>query len=106
MSWLPDRQQCQQWGGPHFRFPFNRASFLEDCHWPELPSYVFQDNGGELLAFGQFYQHLGRCHLARLIVSPNHRGAGLGSALVTQLAQIGIRALQVTECSLFVLRTN
>ncbi|WKD49652.1 GNAT family N-acetyltransferase [Microbulbifer spongiae] len=106
MSWLPDRQQCQQWGGPQFRFPFNRASFLEDCRWPELPSYVLQNREGKLLAFGQYYRHLGRCHLGRLIVSPNHRGTGLGSTLVTRLAQTGIKALEVTECSLFVLRTN
>ncbi|BBM01102.1 GNAT family N-acetyltransferase [Microbulbifer sp. GL-2] len=106
MSWLPDRQQCQQWGGPNFRFPFDQASFLKDCRWPELPSYVLQDCEGGMLAFGQYYLHLGRCHLGRLIVSPNHRGAGLGGTLVTQLAKIGIRDLGVTECSLFVLRTN
>ncbi|MCO1334549.1 GNAT family N-acetyltransferase [Microbulbifer sp. OS29] len=106
MSWLPDREQCQQWGGPDFRFPFNQGSFLEDCRWPELPSYALQDSDGDVLAFGQYYQHLGRCHLSRLIVSPSHRGAGLGRALVTQLAQTGASALDATECSLFVLRTN
>ncbi|WP_444929263.1 GNAT family N-acetyltransferase [Microbulbifer sp. SSSA002] len=60
----------------------------------------------DVLAFGQYYQHLGRGHLSRLIVSPNHRGAGLGRALVVQLAQTGTRALDAIECSLFVLRTN
>ncbi|GAA5443595.1 hypothetical protein Misp06_01772 [Microbulbifer sp. NBRC 101763] len=106
MSWLPDKQQCQQWGGPNFRFPFDQGSFLEDCRWPELPSYVLLDREGEMLAFGQYYQHLDRCHLGRLIVSPNHRGAGLGEELVTLIAQTGIKALGVAECSLFVLRTN
>ncbi|AWF79518.1 N-acetyltransferase [Microbulbifer sp. A4B17] len=106
MSWLPDREQCQQWGGPDFRFPFEQRSFLEDCRWPELPSYALQDSSGDVLAFGQYYQHLGRCHLSRLIVTPNHRGAGLGRALVALLAQTGAIALGATECSLFVLRTN
>ncbi|WP_445362977.1 GNAT family N-acetyltransferase [Microbulbifer sp. ANSA003] len=106
MSWLPDREQCQQWGGPDFRFPFEGKSFMEDCRWPELPSYALQDSSGDVLAFGQYYQHLGRCHLSRLIVSPNHRGAGLGRSLVVQLAQTGARALDAIECSLFVLRTN
>ncbi|GAB2890916.1 GNAT family N-acetyltransferase [Microbulbifer echini] len=106
MSWLPDREQCQQWGGPKFRFPLERASFLEDCRWPELPSYTLQDSSGDALAFGQYYQHLGRCHLSRLIVTPNHRGAGIGRALIIRLAQTGARTLDATECSLFVLRTN
>ncbi|WP_226643575.1 GNAT family N-acetyltransferase [Microbulbifer variabilis] len=106
MSWLPDKEQCQQWGGPNFRFPFELEAFLEDCRWPELPSYALQDSSDDLLAFGQYYQNLDRCHLSRLIVAPNHRGAGLGRALITQLAQIGAGALDTTECSLFVLRTN
>ncbi|MEX2963478.1 GNAT family N-acetyltransferase [Microbulbifer sp. TYP-18] len=106
MSWLSDRQQCLQWGGPNFRYPFDRASFLEDCYWRELQGYVISNPEGEMLAFGQYHERRGRCHLGRLIVAPEHRGAGLGKILVTLLAQTGSRALNAAECSLFVLRAN
>lgn len=104
MAWLPDERACRQWGGPAFRYPFSEQTFLEDCRWQELPSYVLLD--GELRAFGQFYQRLGRCHLGRLIVAPAHRGAGVGRTLVTELLRRGCADLRVSECSLFVLKDN
>ncbi|WP_323845944.1 GNAT family N-acetyltransferase [Microbulbifer magnicolonia] len=106
MSWLADLCQCRQWGGPQFRYPFDAQTFVEDCRWRELPSHALVRGRGELLAFGQYYQRLGRCHLGRLIVSPQHRGIGLGKALVTGLARRGCSELGASECSLFVLQDN
>lgn len=106
MSWLPDRWQCLKWGGPQFRYPFTEQTFFEDCRWRELPSHALVNAERELLGFGQYYGRLGRCHLGRLIVSPQHRGAGLGKALVTKLVQQGCSQLDARECSLFVLKDN
>ncbi|MFC6634009.1 GNAT family N-acetyltransferase [Microbulbifer taiwanensis] len=106
MTWLPDLRQCRQWGGPTFRYPFTEQTFIEDCRWPDLPSCVLLDEDGESLAFGQYYERRDRCHLGRLIVSPGHRGAGLGRTLVTELSKRGCRELNARECSLFVLKDN
>lgn len=105
MGWLPDGRACRQWGGPRFRYPFSEQTFRQDCRWGEVASRMLVD-GDELLAFGQYYPRLGRCHLGRLIVSPTRRGSGLGRALVAILMRRGCADLGVGECSLFVLKDN
>lgn len=106
MSWIGSQQQCTQWGGPGFRYPFDSQSFSEDCRWKELPSFALENAQGELLAFGQFYNRLDHCHLGRLIVAPSARGRGVGKQLVRGLAAQGREALHFTQCSLFVLKNN
>ena len=106
MQWFPSGESCIVWGGQGFRFPFTAHTFLTDCRWSELPSYVLQQRSGELCAFGQYYLRAGRCHLARLAVAPSHRGRGFGTWLIEKLMQIGTRELRVSECSLFVNVSN
>jgi ribosomal protein S18 acetylase RimI-like enzyme len=106
MEWFPDRLSCQLWGGPEFRFPFTEATFLEDTRSRELPSYVLVDVDERLLGFGQYYLRVGRCHLARLVISPEHRGEGLGRWLIGGLVELGAQHLGVGECSLFVAEDN
>lgn len=106
MAWFPDRRSCAIWGGPAFRYPFTEATFLADTRFRDLPSYVLVDEEGQVLAFGQYYQRAGRCHFGRLVVSPVHRGLGVGGRLIVDLAAIGTRRLGVDECSLFVVEDN
>jgi len=106
MGWFPDVAACRAWGGPEFRFPFTEATFLEDCRWESLASWALVKDDGALLGFGQFYLRAGRCHLGRLVISPAHRGRGLGHRLVGGLAELGCRRLGLTECSLFVVPEN
>ncbi|WP_237067987.1 GNAT family N-acetyltransferase [Microbulbifer guangxiensis] len=106
MSWITAKEQCEQWGGPVFRFPFSDESFREDCRWGELAAGALVADDGELLAFGQYYRRRDRCHLGRLIVSPVHRGRGIGAVLVRELARQGCAELDTAECSLFVLKNN
>ncbi|WP_437586754.1 GNAT family N-acetyltransferase [Sorangium sp. So ce1000] len=105
-EWFPDRRSCQVWGGPQFRFPFTDSTFLEDTRSHVLPSYVLLGTGDRLLGFGQYYSRAGRCHLARLVISPEHRGAGLGRWFIGSLAELGIQELGAGECSLFVAPDN
>ena len=67
-------------------------------------SLLAQDQS--LCAFGPYYLRTGRCHLARLIVAPRHRGKGLGGRLIVELSRIGCRELGVDACSLLVLPDN
>lgn len=106
MSWFPNRQSCQDWGGPQFRFPFTKDSFIADTAWRDYPSYALKDNNQHLVGFGQFYQRAGRCHLARLVIAPEQRGRGLGKVLVKALMAEGCKQLQLSGCSLFVLTHN
>ena len=72
----------------------------------ELTSFALLSDRDELLAFGQYYERIGRCHLGRLVVSPNHRGKGIAAELMKQLCEKGMQALSLNECSLFVLADN
>jgi ribosomal protein S18 acetylase RimI-like enzyme len=106
MRWFPDRQSCQTWGGPDFRFPFTEATFRADARLGELPCFALVDDDGRLAGFGQYYLRLGRCHLGRLAIAPGRRGRGLGTTLVHELGRRGQAALGVSGLSLFVLPGN
>jgi ribosomal protein S18 acetylase RimI-like enzyme len=105
MRWFPDRRSCAMWGGPEFGFPFTDESFRADLRL-HLPSYSVVGDNGELLGFGQYYVRVGRCHLARLAISPAHRGRALGEFLIRELCRIGCRELNAKDCSLFVMDSN
>jgi ribosomal protein S18 acetylase RimI-like enzyme len=64
------------------------------------------DAADTALAFGQYYERLGCCHLGRLVVAPEQRGKGIGELLVTELIARGTLALGIARCSLFVLDYN
>lgn len=106
MTWFPDRPSCRIWGGPDFRHPFTVETFREDTHWEEISSYAFDEPGGGLVAFGQFYARMDRCNLSRLAVSPSRRRQGWGVRLIRELADLGCKELAVEECSLFVMADN
>jgi ribosomal protein S18 acetylase RimI-like enzyme len=106
MCWFPDAESCRLWGGNDFRHPFTEDSFVADSHCETLPTYSLVGERGELLGFGQHYARVGRCHLGRLVIAPDHRGEGLGTRLIDQLVELGAPALGASECSLFVARTN
>lgn len=107
MRWFPDAGSCALWGGPQFRWPCTLVSFRADARIGELPSRMLVDEADHsMVAFGQFYRRLGRCHLGRLAVRPEVRGRGAGSRLIGELCAEGATALSVTEFSLFVLVRN
>lgn len=105
-SWFPDKESSYLWCGPGLRFPYTHQSFLEDMHWQKMPSYSLVDANGALAGFGQYYNKVGRCHLARLAIAPQLRGQGHGIAFFTRLMEIGMQDLSVKECSLFVMKHN
>lgn len=106
MGWFPDAHSVDIWGGPRFRFPFTRESFLEDCQIAKMSSYCLRSPNGELAAFGQFYDRDGRAHLARLISNPRARREGAGTRLIKLLIRAASQAGNYEEASLFVYRDN
>jgi ribosomal protein S18 acetylase RimI-like enzyme len=105
MSWFPDAASVDTWGGPGFRYPYTRATFIEDCRWPRVAARALKDSD-VLLAFGQFYERHERINLARLVVNPARRGEGLCGRLVRALMMESRRYFDRTEYSLFVYRSN
>ena len=105
-SWFPDKESSYFWCGPGLRFPFTHESFLEDIHWEKMPTYSLLDENQQLIGFGQYYEKFGRCHLARLAVSPLHRSKGIGQKFISQLMHLGMSELDAKESSLFVASAN
>lgn len=106
MSWFSSEQELLDWSGPNFRYPFDLSSFVEDLKLNELSSFALVADKTEFLAFGQYYQRLGKCHLGRLIVKPKFRGKGIAKELMSKICELGTKELEVKECSLFVLAHN
>jgi len=106
MDWFSSEDELLDWSGPHFRYPYNVSSFVEDLNINQLNSFSLISSKSEFLAFGQYYQRLGKCHLGRLIVNPQYRGKGFACVLIQQLSELGMKELEVKKCSLFVLAHN
>jgi ribosomal protein S18 acetylase RimI-like enzyme len=106
MRWFGDEAAVRIWGGPAFHFPYTEQSFRADSYWDSLAGFALCDDEGRMCAFGQLYEHLGRVHLARLVVDPERRGEGLGRALVLALLEVGASMWPVAEASLYVYRHN
>ncbi len=106
-AWLPDAASCQRWAGPRLAFPFVAS------HLPELlavageTSYCLAAGDSGPLGFGQFWLTTpGTAHLARIIVSPQARGQGLGRLLCQSLMAQARQTLGVHDFTLRVYRDN
>ena len=106
MGWFDTQRSINEWGGPNFRYPFDRETFVEDCHWPDMATYCVYSEKKIMCAFGQLYERDRRINLARLIAHPHMRGQGIGRRLVTMLMTIGVELFELKEYSLFVYRDN
>lgn len=106
MTWFPDAGSVDIWGGPKFRYPFTRKSFVKDCGIARMISYSLQAPDGRMVAFGQRYVRNERAHLARLIASPAARRQGYGRQLIEALIETVRREGKYTDLSLFVYRHN
>ena len=106
MSWFRNAGDVDLWGGPRFRYPFTSATFRKDCHWGRMPSFRLTSPAGDFAAFGQMYRRYGRINLARLVVSPDNRGHGVGKRLVALLIEVGPTLFTADEFSLFAYRHN
>jgi len=106
LKWFPDKASVNVWGGPKFRFPFNRHSFAEDIHWGRMASFSLRDERDGLVAFGQVYERYERIHFARLVAHPDIRGRGVGKHLMAELMAVTPSMYDCNEFSLFVFRGN
>ena len=82
MHWFPEYDDVRVWGGPSFRFPFTRETFVKDIYWGKMASFCLCEPSSRVVAFGQFLPkkvrelpaegYLINAHASLL---PRHRGA-------------------------------
>ncbi len=106
MTWFDSKHSVDIWGGPNFRYPFERANFVEDSHWYDMATFSLRSPDKAFSGFGQLYERDRRTHLARLIVHPQMRGQRTGKRLSRMLMTVGERLFPLDEYSLFVFRDN
>ncbi|MBU2878659.1 GNAT family N-acetyltransferase [Aliiglaciecola sp. SL4] len=101
-GWFVSFDEIRDWGGPNISFPISSRSLIVETKLAQGRSYKLIDTKNNMLAFGQCYERLGRCHLARLVVNPQNRGCGVGKQLVKQLLTQAPEYLVTKGFSLFV----
>ncbi|MEP4890359.1 MAG: N-acetyltransferase [Aliiglaciecola sp.] len=101
-SWFDSLDEVRDWGGPQMSFPVSLATLVAETNFNKVLSYKLIDSKNTMLAFGQCYDRLGRCHFARLIVNPRYRGRGFGKQLVMQLLEQETEKNSLKVFSLFV----
>lgn len=106
MTWFPNAESINIWGGPVFRYPFTGETFREDCRLDSMQSWVLRNPQGQLAAFGQAYDRYGRGHLARLVSCPHLRRQGAGRRLIQKIIESLEETEEYDEYSLFVFRDN
>jgi ribosomal protein S18 acetylase RimI-like enzyme len=106
MSWFSNAKSVDIWGGPKFRYPFDRSSFHEDCRWKEFSTHCLRTPDGKFAAFGQLGARYDRAHLARLITHPAMRGRGVGRRLIEGLIDEARHEQNFSKVALFVYRDN
>jgi len=106
VTWFDSEASVRTWGGPNIRYPINRESFVEDCHWHDMATFSLRGLDAVFSAFGQVYERHNRINLARLIVHPKLRRQGVGKRLMKSLMSVGKDLLPCDDYSLFVYRDN
>lgn len=104
-SWVDSARALERWAGPGLTWPIKAAALFEQLGGNELPSFCLTQDDLPV-AFGQlFVKGDKRLHLARIIVSPAHRGIGLGRQLCHRLLEEA-RSRHATHITLNVFADN
>lgn len=108
LSWSPSAEALRRWSGWNTRFPATAESLWEDVATAGYTTFALESTTDGMVGFGQVRFREGKFgHLARVIVSPDHRGQGLGRILCTALMREAITMNPAIEAySLYVYDTN
>ncbi len=73
--------------------PWTREMYLAEIENQGVSfCYLIRDGSGRLIGFCSFWRVLEELHINNLAVSPEHRGAGAGTALLEGVLTAGARA--------------
>jgi len=92
LSWTPQDDALRRWAGPSTRCPATPETLWADITGADATTYAFVSAVGGLVGFGQVrLRENAFGHLARIIISPTHRGRGLGRSLCLALMREAVR---------------
>jgi len=107
LSWTPQDEALRRWAGPSTRCPATAQSLWEDITNADATTFALVSPPGEMVGLGQVrFREQAYGHLACIIVSPRHRGRGLGRALCTALMREAVRLHPIKAFSLYVFPDN
>jgi len=107
LSWTPEGDAVRRWAGPSTRCPATPESLWEDINASDATTFALESPLLGVVGLGQVrFREQTHGHLARIIVSPQHRGLGLGRALCVALMREARRLHPITAYSLFVFPDN
>lgn len=107
LSWTPDDEALRRWAGPSTRCPATPESLWADISHADATTFALESPEHGLVGFGQVrFREQAYGHLARIIVSPRHRGHGLGRALCRALMREAPRLHAIEAYSLYVFPDN
>lgn len=95
LTWVDSGDALFQWAGPRdFSWPLTREQLLHDLERADhrrLPFAVVQGEGGRLVGHVMLtaLPDHGVGLLGRVMIAPEHRGRGLGTALMREVVRVG-----------------
>jgi len=107
LAWTPSAEALRRWSGPKTRHPATPETFWADINNADATTFAFESPAHGLVGFGQVrFREQTYGHLARIIVSPRHRGLGLGRALCLALMREAARRHPIKAYTLYVFPDN
>jgi len=67
LTWVNSREDLVEWASKNMQYPASREALIAGLCSNDWPWFSLVSLEKELLAFGQCYRWLDRCHLGRLI---------------------------------------
>ena len=107
LAWSPTGEALRRWAGSTVRWPATTESLWEDINNADATTFAFESSTLGLVGFGQVrHREQTYGHLARIVVSPEHRGLGLGRALVVALMREAPKLHKISCYTLYVFTDN
>ena len=107
LAWSPTVEVLHRWAGPSARWPATPESLWADINNADATTFALVAPDASVLGLGQVrYREQTYGHLARIIVSPHHRGQGLGRILCSALMREAPKLHPITAYSLYVYDNN
>lgn len=107
LAWVPTLDLLRFWGGPAVDFPPEADRIWRTIEAEGSNTFVLVDREAGILGLGQtLAREPGAVHLARIIVSPAHRGRGLGGMLCRALLACAVNRLGAVRATLNVYTDN
>jgi ribosomal protein S18 acetylase RimI-like enzyme len=106
VPWIRDTRQCLLWAGNKVRFPLQVPRLADEIEFTPANAWCLCDNGA-MIGFGQILRRApARAHFARLIVTPDLRGHGYGTALCKKMLETAMQWPAYEIATLNVFRSN